>query len=633
MAAAMNRARRTLASLRLPSSLFSDRTFTDHSTHTQVTHFFHPSPSYFSRFRTSTNIILNANQKLFFSTMHDSVIELVLSNDWSAKFEKTLSERCGSPLSHEAVMYLLKRLTKDPRKAQKFFDWAVNANGFEPNSSVYSLMLRIYAHKDSMKEFWVIVREMREKGVYFDGETYKSIFSSFRKLKMDTDAAALEKFHKLMMKENDISDSVNEVVAVIKRSDWGFDLEKELLSKKILISDNFILRVLKELRDGRCPLKAVKFFKWVGERLGYDHNGVTYNGILRVLPQEESVEEFWSMLKEMKTAGYDMDLDTYIKVSRTFQKNKRFKDAVELYEYMMDSPYKPSTGECAILLRSIAARVPSDLDLIFRVVKKYEEAGNSLSKPIYDVIHRSMTCLGRFDEAEKIMEAMRNAGYEADNITYSQLIYGLCKARRLEEACEVIDVMEGQGCDPDIKTWTILIQGHCEANAVDKALLCLAKMMEKNVDVDGDLLDVLINGFVSQRKVVGAYELLKEMVNQAHLRPWQATYKNLIEKLLGEMRLDEALDLLGMMKKHNYPPFAEPFYQYISKLGTVEDAKEFLKALSKGYPSVAAYQHVLESFFEEGRHSEAKDLLYKCPHHIRKHPKICSLFGSTKSTS
>lgn len=63
----------------------------------------------------------------------------------------------------------------------------------------------------------------------------------------------------------------------------------------------------------------------------------------------------------------------------------------------------------------------------------------------------------------------------------------------------------------------------------------------------------------------------------------------------------------------------------------MENALNFLKVLSaREYPSVSAYQHVFQSFFQEGKHSEAEDLLYKCPFHIRKHPAIRSFFGSVE---
>ncbi|KAH0704814.1 pentatricopeptide repeat-containing protein At3g48250, chloroplastic [Solanum tuberosum] len=628
----MNHGKRILSSLRLRNSLFFTQLSRAPSSNHQVTQHLNLSPSLLTQIYTSTSI-LGASQNVFFSSKTESFVDIILSNDWSKQLEKDLGKN-DLPVTHEAVMYLLKKLDKEPQKAGDFLKWVVKQNGFKPSSSMYSLMLRIYANRDSMKDFWTTIKEMKENGFYIDEETYKSIHSIFRNLKMETDATALKHFYGRMIKDNAMGDVAKDVSELITKHEWGVEVERQLGEMKLPVSDNFVLRVLKELREIGYPLKAFSFFKWVARNLDFQHTTITYNGILRVLCREESIEEFWGVVKEMMSLGFEIDLDTYIKISRHFQKIKMLKDAVELYELMMDGQFKPSLGECNILLRSIAQSHPSDLDLLFRVVEKFEAAGHSRSKIIYDVIHRCLTNLGRFEEAEKITEAMRDAGFEPDNITYSQLIYGLCKVRRLEEASKVIDVMEECGCIPDIKTWTVLIQGHCFAGEVDKALFCFAKMMERNVDTDADLLDVLLNGFLSQRRVFGAYQLLTELVNKFQMRPWQATYKLVIQKLLGERKFEEALDLLRRMKKHNYPPFPEPFLQYISKSGTVEDAVEFLKALSvKDYPSVSAYQHVFQSFFAEGRHSEAKDLLYKCPHHIRQHPAICGLFGSSNSNS
>ncbi|CAK9172886.1 unnamed protein product [Ilex paraguariensis] len=625
----MHRAKRIISSLRLANSLHSTQLPRTNFLYPQVTTQFSHFSSHITQPHTST--FLNTHQKLLFSSTPEPTIELVLSNDWSKQLEKKLSES-NPKLTHETVIYILKKLDKDPQKASGFFNWVTDKNGFKTSSAVYSLMLRIFANKDSMKHFWVTITKMKEQGFYIDEETYETILGDFKSLKMASDATALTHFYKRMVKENTMDEVVKELVKVILGSNWSHEVEKKLGGMEISMHENFVLRVLKELRG--CPSKALSFFKWVSGRFGFEHNSVAYNAVVRVLGQDASIEDFWSMVKEMKGAGHEMDLDTYIKVSRRFQKSKMLKDAVELYELMMDGPFKLSVQDCSLLLRTIAADRSPDLDLVFRVVKKYEAAGHSLSKTVYDGIHRSLTSVGRFGEAEKIMEAMRNAGYEPDNLTYSQLIFGLCKTGRLEEAYKVLDVMEAQECIPDLKTWTILIQGHCAANEVDKALFYFAKMVEKNCDADADLLDVLIKGFVSQKRIDGAYKLLVEMVNKTRLIPWQATYKNLIQKLLGEGQLEEALDLLRLMKKQNYPPFPDPFVPYISKFGTVEDAEEFLKALSvKKFPSLAAYQHVFESLFQEGRHSEATDLLYKCPHHVRKHKAICTLFGSEKSGS
>ncbi|XP_057950686.1 pentatricopeptide repeat-containing protein At3g48250, chloroplastic [Malania oleifera] len=626
----MNRAKGVLASLRLANSRRVALLLRTQPLSSQVIQFSNLSPCPFSLFKpTCIYDFLNTHQKNFFSSKPNSIAELILCNDWSEELEHEL--RNSIPiLTHETVIYVLRKLDKDPEKASEFFNWVCEKSRFKPSSAICSLMLRTFVNGGYMKEFWVTMRKMKEQGFYIDEETYITILGIFRKEKMASDAAALTHFYNRMVQDNAMDAIAKKVVNIVIGSEWDDVVGKELGELKISLSDNFVLRVLKELRGH--PPKILRFFHWAGQGPSYEHSSITYNATVRVLARGDSIAEFWNMVEEMKTAGYEMDIDTYIKISRQFQKIRMMEDAVKLYELMMDGPYKPSIQDCILLLRTIAASSKPNLDLVFRVVRKYEATGHSLSKAAYDGIHRSLTRLGRFDEAEKIMEAMRNAGYEPDNITYSQLVFGLCKVMRLGEACKVLDEMEERGCLPDLKTWTILIQGCCSANELDKALLCFSKMMEKECNADADLLDVLVSAFLSQKRINGAYTFLVEMVNKARLRPWQDTYKNLIQKLLGERKLEEALELLRLMKKHNYPPFPEPFDAYISRFGTVEDAWEFLKVLSfKEYPSPSAYLRVFKSFFEEGRHSEAKDLLYKCPHHIRMHVDICKLFGSASS--
>ncbi|KAI3684486.1 hypothetical protein L6452_33710 [Arctium lappa] len=622
MAATMNLTKRLLSSIKLTNSLYSPQLARTHLNTQVTTHsLLHlRSPIYVPP-------IFNLNQQLFFSSKPEKTLNLILSENWSDKLEHELSNS-KSDFTHESVMYVLKKLSKDPNKASDFFNFIVGKLGFQPSSSMYSLMLRIYGNKQSIKQFWITADKMKTGGFFIDDQSYLLILRDFKSLKMVNEAALLTKFYNSMLKD----DLVNQIVGVLIESDWGNGVEKRLEEIKFRskLSENFVLRVLKDLRS--YPLKALGFFKWVKESLDYEHDTVTYNAILRVLGREDSLNEFWSTFNEMKSVGYEMDLDTYLKITRLFQKRKMFKEAVDLYERMMDSPYKPSVQDCSQLLRNIAGNRSPDLDLVFRVVNKFKETRNSLSKSVYDGIHRSLTSVGQFDEAEKIMIAMTEAGYEPDNITYSQLIFGLCKAQRLEEASKVIDLMESNGCIPDIKTWTILIQGHCSANEVEKALIFLANMVEKGCEADADLLDVLINGFLSQENAVAAHRLLTEMVETGGVKPWQATYKNLIQKLLTERRIEESLTVLRLMKKHGYPPFSEAFIGYLSKFGTVDECLEFLKALSvKESPSISAYQNVFQGMFDEGREMEAKDLLFKCPPHIRKHKAICSLFGSVGS--
>ncbi|ESW27478.1 hypothetical protein PHAVU_003G205300 [Phaseolus vulgaris] len=620
----MNRVKAVAASLRVLESSLATRVLV---TRNQVTRFslHNPLPrldsSHFLQFPIT-------HRSLHFSTNPSSIVELVSTNDWSQALELNLENSCPS-MSHETVIYVIKRLDKNPEKASCFFNWVIKKDWFRPSSSVFSLIIRILATKDTMKQFWITLRMMKDQGFYLNEETYLTIYVRFKREKMNSDSVALTHFYNRMLEENAMQSVVTKVVGIISVSEWGEEVMGELAKLKIQLSDNFVIRVLKDLRN--TPLKSYKFFHWVGTQPGYEHNTVTYNAVASVLARNDSIQEFWSVIEELKSVGHELDIDTYIKISRQLQKNRMMEDAVKLYEHMMDGSYKPLVQDCSLLLKSISASDKPNLDLVFRVARKYESTGHTLSKAIYDGIHRSLTGAGKFDEAENIVRTMRNAGHKPDNITYSQVVYGLCKMRRFEEACKVLEEMESCGCIPDIKTWTILIQGHCDANELEKALLCFSKMIEKDCNPDADLLDVLVDGFFSQKRIQGAYEVFIEISRKCRISPWQATYKKLIEKLLEVTKFEEALELLRLMKTHNYPPYHLPFVPYISKFGSVEDAEAFLKALSaKSYPSHVVYVQVFESLFQEGRLSEAKDLLYKTPHHIRTHSKISKLFGSSE---
>ncbi|CAL9039740.1 pentatricopeptide repeat-containing protein At3g48250, chloroplastic-like [Musa acuminata AAA Group] len=530
--------------------------------------------------------------------------------------------------SQESVLYVLKKFDKKPQQALSFFRRVTARPGFAPGPPAYNLMLRILGRPDHLTDFWAFLRSMHEAGHNVDQGTYLTVLSDFKRHKLAAESAALAQFYSRTAQHATSAAAVSAAARTILDSDdWNEGVEKKL---ELPLTEVAVAGVLREVRAR--PAQALAFFRWAGGRPGYDHGSVAYNALARVLAQEDSMGQFWDLIQEMKEKGHEMDIDTYIKVSRHLLKSRMMKEAVELYELMMDGPYKPAIQDCGMLLRQIALYDAPDLDLVFRVVRKYEAAGYSLSKVVYDGIHRSLTSNGKFDEAEEILKKMRLEGYEPDNITYSQLVYGLCKAKRLDDACKVFDEMEAAGCTPDLKTWTVLIQGHCTAGEVDKALELLTKMIEKNCEADGDVLDVLVKGLCSNNRADAGCTLFHEMVEKVHVKPWQATYKHLIQELLKSGMLEEALKLLSSMKIHKFPPYADPFPSYIAKCGTTVDAEEFLKALTvNNYPSPAAYLHVFQSLFKEGRYSEAQDLLYKCPHHIRKNVDISKLFGSIKS--
>ncbi|KAF6137147.1 hypothetical protein GIB67_030911 [Kingdonia uniflora] len=368
------------------------------------------------------------------------------------------------------------------------------------------------------------------------------------------------------------------VVKLILGSDWNDEVKLKLSDLKLSLSDNSVVSILSEFC--KYPFKALEFFYWVQESQDFKHSAVTYNGIVWVLGKEESIEKFWILVKEMKSLGYDIDLETYRKVAKEFfvnqlvRSNKLIKDAVDLYELMMDSPYKPPIEYCSKLLRKISLLETPDLSLVDRVIKKSNEARDSFSKTEYDMVHRSFINAGKFDEAEKVLETMRNAGYAPDNFTLCQIVFGLFKAGKVEEACNKFDEMEAQGCVPDLRTRATLIQGLCSAGEVDKALACLMKTQKTYSGSVSEVVKLLVDHLCPNDKADIAYAFVVKMAEKTDFRPSRFTYETLIKKLLEEGKLEEAFNLLGMVINDSSQPILRPFISYISEKGTVDSAQE-----------------------------------------------------------
>ncbi|CAO2819014.1 unnamed protein product, partial [Amaranthus hypochondriacus] len=160
----MNRITLLRLSIRLANSLSTTRHPGFNSLRlTQVTHyssFFQSFPFCHSKCSPSYCISTTFHQKLYFSSKAESVIELILSsNDWSENVEKEL-EALNPKLTHESVVYVLRKLNSNPQKSLGFFNWVRAKKNFEPSYLPFHMLLRTLACREFMEEFWKLASEM-----------------------------------------------------------------------------------------------------------------------------------------------------------------------------------------------------------------------------------------------------------------------------------------------------------------------------------------------------------------------------------------------------------------------------------------------------------------------------------------
>ncbi|KAF5178116.1 Pentatricopeptide repeat-containing protein [Thalictrum thalictroides] len=574
----------------------------------------------------SSEPALELNNKEIDQVALTDILSKASNNDQIKKGLETID----ISISHDEVLNVLQNLDGNPEIAWKFFTFVLETEKKILSSKSYNLMLGILGRKDFVQQFWDLVEIMKKKGYGVSKGAYSKASINFEKEGLVND---LDKLKELRAKpdENSIERVCFRVCELIRENDWDEDIQKKLKDLNCSWSNDLVAMTIEHLSVH--PTKALMFFWWVEENPSFKHNGVSYNAMLKVLGREDCTDKFWRIVNEMKEAGFQMDMEVYNFVMERFYKRKIVKDAVDLYEFMMGSSVKkPSVQDSLFLMRKIVVSKNLDMELFSKVVKLFTDGGNSLTESILYSVVKSLISVNRLQECGKILKAMEEVGFVPTKEVYDRIIFHLGSVQRSAEALQFITEMEASGCNPDSRTWCSLIHGQCVARDLKNASSSFRNMLEKvGVTNAGYAFEVLMSGFCRMKKAEDACKFFTEMVDETEFRPHRTTYKMVIEKLLVVGSFNEALSLIRLMKGNGYPPYLDPFIDYISKIGSGADAMRFFNAITdKKFPSTSVFIRLFEAFFKAGRQNEAQNCLSKCPTYIRSHADVLNLFCAQK---
>ncbi|KAG6719374.1 hypothetical protein I3842_03G002500 [Carya illinoinensis] len=602
-----------------------------------LTSFFHftaPQPISDSQFKNPTNPIFrsfSSEPALEEKNSDHMVLADIFASDKGFDDIKKDLELSEVVVSHELVLGVLRKLESSPGAAKRFFDWVLESESERLSSKSFNLMLGILGNNGFVKEFWDLVEAMKQRGYGISKGVQNKVLEKFEKDGFGSDVEKLRDVYASGSMDNSVEKVCLRVCKIVRSEVWGDDLERRLQELSVIYSSDMVKMVLQKV--GVEPMKALIFFRWVEESGLFKHNEQTYNAMARVLGREDCIDRFWKVVDEMRSNGYEMEYETYVKVLGRFCKRKMIKDAVDLYEFAMAGAHKPSVNCCTFLLRKVAVGRQFDMHLFSRVVMIFTESGNVMKNSMLDAVLKSLASVGRFRECNKVLKAMKEGGFAANHHLQSKIVFRLSSSGKKEEASELMENLEKSGSNLDHRTWASFIEGHCVAGDLDKAYDCFQNMVEKEgVSSSGYAFNILVNSYCQKNRAIDACKHLVDLVSVKRLKPWHTTYQKLINKLLVQGGFKDALNLLGLMKNQGFPPYVDPFIKFVSKSGTGDDAIAFLKQMtSKRYPATSVFLHMFEAFFKSGRHTEAQNMLSKCPGYIRNHADVLNLFCSSPS--
>ncbi|CAM8911898.1 unnamed protein product [Rhodiola kirilowii] len=540
----------------------------------------------------------------------------------------------GVVVTHELVLDALRDLENRPEVATRFFDWVLANYGGLVSSRTYNFLLGILGSNGITGQFWDLVEVMKKKGFGVKKGAYDKAGAKFEKEGFTDD---LEKLRGVFASGSvDKSDEKlgARAAKIVGNAVWDESVEAQLrdLNAGVFTSD-FVVTVVEKV-GGTEPMKALIFFRWVEESGVFKHDERSYNSMLLVLGREDSIDRFWKIAHEMRSAECDLELGTYVKLSDRFCKRKLIKDLVDLYEFAMKGANKPSASDATFLLRKIVTSKRFDMKLFTRVVNICTEGDNKLTDSSATAVFKSLTSVGRLTNCNKILEAMKLGGYTPNSTLQNKIAFQLGCRKKDSGVAEFMENF-GRKYNDSTRTWSALIEGNCVAGNLEKARINFQKMIQsEGLTNSGYAFDKLVDAYCRRNRAKDACKLIFQMVDNEKIEPWHDTYKTLITSLLVQSGFTDALSLLPLMKTHGFLPYIEPFIKNISKSGTADDAYIFLKAMTvKNFPSTLVVIQVFKALFAARRHNVAHDLLSKCPGYVRTDADVLNLFFSKRKST
>jgi len=388
------------------------------------------------------------------------------------------------------------------------------------------------------------------------------------------------RFYSKMQKNRGKEDNVliRSMASIIQKTDKWDSLLKELCAVSASeITPPVAVQVLKRIKK---PDLAFKFFDWLEHLKGFNHDGLTYTAILKVLtrdcnPSHASIAD--SLLRKKIRLGLDVTPADYDYVLHQWARVGRSDMGLPLLNEMIACGFTPAITSCSILLEELFG-------------SKQEELG-------WDLFYRMLN--GSIDALE--------------TETFNVAMKFLCVKGNLEEALDLFAIMRAEDYVPDLDSYNILIKGCCEKGEVKMVFNLFKHMLDIKVKPDSYTMNLLIKELCKQ----GRPEYGNDLFNHMRRVGWldrKFVYTQLVESLTNYGWWMKALKIFVKMVRRGHHPKLGLYNNLIRRLCMGDRLREAHKLkdlmLVKGYlQGIEVYNGLIDGLCLIGRMEMVEKLL------------------------
>ncbi|KAK4480565.1 hypothetical protein RD792_013643 [Penstemon davidsonii] len=326
-----------------------------------------------------------------------------------------------------------------------------------------------------------------------------------------------------------------------------------------------------------------------------------------------------------------------------YGKKHKLKPALEVFKVFAGSTIAGKVIYRSMIDAYIVCKREEDAYLFY---KEQTIKGHNFDPVSISILVNSLTCCGKFREAEDVINNSFNENLELDTVAYNTFIKAMLEAgklrfavsiyermvssdispsiqtyntmisvygrgRNLEKAVDMFNLAHSMGEAMDEKTYTNLICHYGKAGKVHEASALFSKMQEEGIKPGKMSYNIMMNIYAGKGLYNEAEQLLLSMQNNG-FSPDSLTYLAIIKAYTESSKVLEAENAIISMQKEGISPNCNHFNLLLlafARAGFMEEADRIYWKISK--PDIESRRIMLRGYMDFGHVKEGIDFFKK----------------------
>ncbi|XP_074590559.1 pentatricopeptide repeat-containing protein At3g02490, mitochondrial-like [Curcuma longa] len=255
-----------------------------------------------------------------------------------------------------------------------------------------------------------------------------------------------------------------------------------------------------------------------------------FNRMLETLGTNGRPEEFWRVVEIMRKKAFGITKDTYLAVSKSFEEERRVKDAdllrktyslncelskilqeIESGEFLNKEPYKTSIilpSELDTEFLEFFTRRPGKALPFLEWVEK--AAPSKINGRVYNAMAQILAQKNRRNEFQDLFHKMRDRGHELEKKTYIEISQRFCRRKMIAESVDLYEFAMGGSEKPSPQDFLFLFKNVLVGENLDFDLI--TRLVHSFVDAGHSFEKSVLDGVIkSLRRLDDRDKVLKAM--------------------------------------------------------------------------------------------------------------------------